>query len=297
MLEKKDMKTKMVDKRHWCPTSFLFVTFGIFCAILIVVGVSIYFVENKSEYGMKVVCFNNTCHYPNSSQHEIKYCNNVSDCLSEKQVCNVDSDCQNMGECIANRCKCKQYFIGELCEHAVPCQYICMNGASCKHTDGDIECLCPQEYSGHRCEKESVEEVSMNGTWFVHYQRVGTNSSNNTCARLKWTDMGMDWIYMEAGNVSEWKRESMHIVKPQRKIVVGQGEVWEMHTRLLHNASIPALMLRLDSVIQKRTAGGQRPSSIRNNTLEYILTQEINWQESNVPSGYISVNQTLCPDM
>ncbi|KAK4472979.1 hypothetical protein MN116_004179 [Schistosoma mekongi] len=53
-------------------------------------------------------------------------------------------------------CHCPIGFVGQTCEYRNPCQLSpCLNGGAC-YSDpfGEFTCICPQWYSGVRCEKE-----------------------------------------------------------------------------------------------------------------------------------------------
>ncbi len=74
--------------------------------------------------------------------------------------------CKNSGECIPitnntgtnkNRflCKCKNQFIGALCELTDYCQNAssnCLNGGSCINLHDGYKCMCDKEWTGQSCE-------------------------------------------------------------------------------------------------------------------------------------------------
>ena len=161
-------------KKVWCPAKFVAGALAMTALALIVIGVSIHFVERKEGYKLRAICLNHTCYFSDSSLSAAVRCTAVNDCLravssapvSVPLLCQGDSDCQNGGTCLWNerrgrsKCLCPSGFSGIHCEISTRCATaLCLNGGTCRDSESGPICLCSQSYTGIVCDSR-VETVN-----------------------------------------------------------------------------------------------------------------------------------------
>ena len=153
--------TFLAGKRLWCPTKFILGALVTVSVVLVVVGISVHFVERKEGYKLKALCLNSTCYFSNPSLSIAVACTNVMDCLSAsvsaQWQCTNDSECLNGDKCIreegGSRCRCPQGFSGVQCEVPSPCTlWNCSNGGTCMETETGPVCMCADSFWGTLCE-------------------------------------------------------------------------------------------------------------------------------------------------
>ena len=273
----KGRRILIAGNKMWCPSNFVAGSLAIFCVVLVISGICIYFVEERSGYNIRAICYNNTCYFSDESKASSIACRNVSDCLNkpvllgEKYMCKTNLDCQNGGVCVDSKCKCKWYFAGQRCQYMLPCSALCENGGSCKYKRGRVTCKCPPGCYGRSCEWGPNSKVQMNGTWMVHYVPQTRNESKS-CLHIVWNSNSLQWLYVRdgPGNSSDWTRQNMTLeYHNNHTLLLDEGTTWDLRTNVFHSKEqTPIVMLTLDSPNGKE---------------HFVLTQSRVWKDDCVP--------------